>query len=600
MKVAEVQAQEWRAPAGPAAAATGASGLFAALLAENSAPPVEGGKSLPPLPGDADGFSFDLPPLPDAAIRPTGADTPATGPSGILLPSLPRAVLPAEKTVVAPIGGPSEEISLTRTDAAPPVAPDAAASLDRAAVQVLPPVALPQATLAPALPRTTVEGEDGTPADEADPLPEAADPTDLATVAPREVQVTPAPQAPIPAAAATAAPPQGVAAEVRQAADGMAVDGAGSARPGGAELRTAAHAADGAGSARPGGPELRAAAHAADGAVVAQTSGRQGRPVDGRPDARPVVASAGSSVGRAPLPEPAAAIVQDPAAESVVQVQEAAPPAAHAMGPRVATEPSRRSAGPVRAPEVVAAPAVPSNAAPPIHTDSLPAAQPKQVEPATTSVSRRPATAPDVENVPGSRPAQPGEATPTSATISFEAALEQVEAPAAPHRAEPEGLAPAADVAARVADLRPEGTEVQAADPLPGETLSLLDPDWPIEVQDLLVEAAETGASDIEIVLTPETLGRLRIRVEMRDGAAQVSFVTETADAARLLSGQEGRLADLLERQGLSLARHEAGQGDTGARQEIPDNSPRHRAFRPVPEPSEPAARAAGLVNLIA
>ncbi|SNS14280.1 flagellar hook-length control protein FliK [[Luteovulum] sphaeroides subsp. megalophilum] len=130
--------------------------------------------------------------------------------------------------------------------------------------------------------------------------------------------------------------------------------------------------------------------------------------------------------------------------------------------------------------------------------------------------------------------------------------------------------------------------------------LALAAPDAPAELQDRILEAA-AGEGEIEIVLAPETLGRLRIRVEMRDGTAQVSFTTETAEAARLLSGQEGRLSDLLEKHGLSLGRHEAGQGDTGRRSEAPLPQPRPRALRPAPDPSEPAARAAaGTVNLIA
>ncbi|MFQ6775016.1 flagellar hook-length control protein FliK [Cereibacter sphaeroides] len=130
--------------------------------------------------------------------------------------------------------------------------------------------------------------------------------------------------------------------------------------------------------------------------------------------------------------------------------------------------------------------------------------------------------------------------------------------------------------------------------------LALAAPDAATELQDRILEAA-AGEGEIEIVLAPETLGRLRIRVEMRDGTAQVSFTTETAEAARLLSGQEGRLSDLLEKHGLSLGRHEAGQGDTGRRSEAPLPQPRPRALRPAPDPSEPAARAAaGTVNLIA
>ncbi|WYK04208.1 flagellar hook-length control protein FliK [Cereibacter sphaeroides f. sp. denitrificans] len=169
-------------------------------------------------------------------------------------------------------------------------------------------------------------------------------------------------------------------------------------------------------------------------------------------------------------------------------------------------------------------------------------------------------------------------------------------------RSDPLASAPApAPLTALPADLRLE----RPAEPRAGGAgadgpLALAAPDAPAELQDRILEAA-AGEGEIEIVLAPETLGRLRIRVEMRDGSAQVSFTTETAEAARLLSGQEGRLSDLLEKHGLSLGRHEAGQGDTGRRAEAPLPQIRPRALRPAPDPSETVARAAaGTVNLIA
>ncbi|ODM41898.1 flagellar hook-length control protein [Cereibacter johrii] len=158
-----------------------------------------------------------------------------------------------------------------------------------------------------------------------------------------------------------------------------------------------------------------------------------------------------------------------------------------------------------------------------------------------------------------------------------------------------------APLTALPADLRLERPAEPRAGGAGGDgPLALAAPEAPAELQDRILEAA-AGEGEIEIVLAPETLGRLRIRVEMRDGSAQVSFTTETAEAARLLSGQEGRLSDLLEKHGLSLGRHEAGQGDTGRRAEAPLPQTRPRALRPAPDPSETVARAAaGTVNLIA
>ncbi|QCP85322.1 flagellar hook-length control protein FliK [Cereibacter sphaeroides] len=174
--------------------------------------------------------------------------------------------------------------------------------------------------------------------------------------------------------------------------------------------------------------------------------------------------------------------------------------------------------------------------------------------------------------------------------------------PAGADLARSDPLAPApAPLAALPADLRLERPAEARAGGAGGDgPLALAAPEAPVELQDRILEAA-AGEGEIEIVLAPETLGRLRIRVEIRDGSAQVSFTTETAEAARLLSGQEGRLSDLLEKHGLSLGRHEAGQGDTGRRAEAPLPQTRPRALRPAPDLSETVARAAaGTVNLIA
>ncbi|MFD1808729.1 flagellar hook-length control protein FliK [Gemmobacter lanyuensis] len=57
--------------------------------------------------------------------------------------------------------------------------------------------------------------------------------------------------------------------------------------------------------------------------------------------------------------------------------------------------------------------------------------------------------------------------------------------------------------------------------------------DWTQAVAGHVIAKVEEGG--LELDLAPEHLGRLRVRVEMVDGAARVTFVTETAEAARLL-----------------------------------------------------------------
>lgn len=197
-----------------------------------------------------------------------------------------------------------------------------------------------------------------------------------------------------------------------------------------------------------------------------------------------------------------------------------------------------------------------------------------------------PVAAAHVQETPVSAPARPGPGeTGPAATAA-----------GAPSPILPPDL-PLADRATSLPETRDAGSAAGAGS---AEPLSTFSPDWPAGIDDRLAAALDAGLSELEIVLSPESLGRLKIRVEMRDGAASVSFTTETPEAARLLAGQEGRLSDLLEKGGLSLARHEAGQGDTGARQDQPERGPRRAAFRSAPPAPDTDARAAGLVNLIA
>jgi len=85
------------------------------------------------------------------------------------------------------------------------------------------------------------------------------------------------------------------------------------------------------------------------------------------------------------------------------------------------------------------------------------------------------------------------------------------------------------------------------------------DADWLDTVTALIDDAAQVGSQEIDLALTPETLGAMKVRLEIRDGAAQVSIVTENPEAARLLNQHEQQLSELLERRGLSLGQHEAG-----------------------------------------
>lgn len=90
--------------------------------------------------------------------------------------------------------------------------------------------------------------------------------------------------------------------------------------------------------------------------------------------------------------------------------------------------------------------------------------------------------------------------------------------------------------------------------------LDMTSPTWADSlIEDIQMQAAD-GAEQIDMTLTPERLGRLQIQIEMRDGAANIRIITETAEAARLFNDAQGRLSEMMERAGMDLAGHTAGQ----------------------------------------
>lgn len=133
--------------------------------------------------------------------------------------------------------------------------------------------------------------------------------------------------------------------------------------------------------------------------------------------------------------------------------------------------------------------------------------------------------------------------------------------------------------------------------------------DWPADLRDMIDGIALTGEQDLEMTLAPETLGRLHIRLELRDGATTVSIVTETQEAARLLADSQHRLADLFARSGLELAGQNVstgqgqGQGQDSARaaRTLPQGAPAgDPAHDPAPDPARRGAAPSGRIDLMA
>lgn len=95
-------------------------------------------------------------------------------------------------------------------------------------------------------------------------------------------------------------------------------------------------------------------------------------------------------------------------------------------------------------------------------------------------------------------------------------------------------------------------------------SLMMNDREWPTQLTSMIKEARDLTQGDIEISLQPERLGKLTIKMDMRDNAVSVTIVTDNDASARLLNDNQSRLADLMAKAGLDLTQHNASTGQQG------------------------------------
>lgn len=114
-----------------------------------------------------------------------------------------------------------------------------------------------------------------------------------------------------------------------------------------------------------------------------------------------------------------------------------------------------------------------------------------------------------------------------------------------------------------------EAAQPQAAtQPAPmARSLVMTDREWPTQLTAMVKEARDLTQGDIEIALQPERLGRMTIRMEMRDNQVSVSILTDNDASARLLNDNQSKLADLMTKAGLDLTQHNASSGQQGREQ---------------------------------
>ncbi|AWB49676.1 hypothetical protein HYN69_15250 [Gemmobacter aquarius] len=132
-------------------------------------------------------------------------------------------------------------------------------------------------------------------------------------------------------------------------------------------------------------------------------------------------------------------------------------------------------------------------------------------------------------------------------------------------------------------------------------------PGWEQVLSERISAELSDDGQEIELSLSPEKLGPLRIKLEMVDGLAQVKFITATPEAARVFTEAQHRLTEGLSRAGIDLGSQSAESGRQGSQ---PDDraTPRNRMTeflthsRRIEAGDAPGLRraAAGLVNLMA
>ena len=149
----------------------------------------------------------------------------------------------------------------------------------------------------------------------------------------------------------------------------------------------------------------------------------------------------------------------------------------------------------------------------------------------------------------------------------------------------------------------PAQSAQQGASPAPVQTqvpLDLSQPGWADRfVEDVSLQALGRGDT-LTLTLTPERLGTMQVRLEMLDGQTHVHFITDTPEAARLLTEAQSRLADLMSRAGVDLGSQSASTGQGGQQNDRPSQgapiqdglpvAPQESGAEAVLAPSRPAA----------
>ncbi len=86
------------------------------------------------------------------------------------------------------------------------------------------------------------------------------------------------------------------------------------------------------------------------------------------------------------------------------------------------------------------------------------------------------------------------------------------------------------------------------------QNLNMLSKNWGTKLIEKIEKSIVDGFEKIEISLTPKSLGRLNVTINMQDTIAKISITAESANAAALLADAGSKLSQMMEFSGLKLA----------------------------------------------
>jgi flagellar hook-length control protein FliK len=107
--------------------------------------------------------------------------------------------------------------------------------------------------------------------------------------------------------------------------------------------------------------------------------------------------------------------------------------------------------------------------------------------------------------------------------------------------------------------------------------LDMLTKDWNEKLAQTLEQRISGGGKEIDFMLTPKSLGRLRVSMSMIEGQLSLAIKTDTAMAAAMLGDAESQLVQMLEARDLRVTSFAASTfGQPG--QQNDGTSQRHRS----------------------